>query len=153
MSFPRGSSFSQFGRAQPPPRPKERPVLAVGGRAIVTGRPGGVPLTDDAGTSAGATIPDGAQVEILAWRPRRGGTRYRVSSLDGRLEGWVGADSLTPCPPLKSAAAVEPSSPLALPIRAPRAMSARTRSAPALGDGAPIKTVTRAGKGTRIGTR
>jgi hypothetical protein len=158
MAFSRGSHFQPFPRSAPALRPKEGPVLAVGGRAIVTCQNGGrVTLTDEAGTSALAPIADGVEVEVLAWRPRRGATRYRVMSIDGGLEGWVGAVSLKACPPPpsppKAAGAGDSASRLGLPVRVARGVAPRTRSAPALAEGAAIKIVTRATKSTRIGTR
>lgn len=160
MPFPRGSHFHPFTRVPPPPFPKEGPALAVGGRVIVNCQSKGsdrVTLTDEHGTIARATIANGAEVEILAWRPRRGATRYRVISTDGQLEGWVGSASLKarplPPPPPKAVAPVAASSRLVLPIRGVRGVAPRTRSAPALADGAAIKTVTRATKNARIGTR
>ena len=120
-----------------------------------------VTLTNDAGTSAIATIPGGVEVEIVAWRPRRGATRYRVISTDGRLEGWVGAASLKACPapaPVKRAEPVVPPK-QTLPIRGARTATPRPRSTPGprstpvVAEGATIKTVSRTSKSTRIGTR
>lgn len=159
-SLPRGPNSPPFARMQPPPRPKEGPVLAVGGRAVVTSQAGGsdrVTLTDDNGTNALATLKDGVEVQVVAWRPRRGATRYRVVSLDGRFEGWLGAASLKPClppPPPPPVAVVAKPSP-ALPIRAARAATsprARTTT-PAIAKGAAIKSAARATKSRRIGTR
>jgi hypothetical protein len=75
------------------------PVLSVGRRVFVNSnsRSAGddrVALTDEAGTTVRGTLADGAEVEILAWRPRGAtGPRYRVHSEDGR-EGWLPADNL-----------------------------------------------------------
>src|SRR5438132_385651 len=81
MSLPRGSRFSPFASVRLP-TPKAPPPLGVGSRVTVTCRSDGsdrVTLTDDNGTSALATVAEGVEVEILAWRPRRGAdTRYRV---------------------------------------------------------------------------
>ena len=75
-------------------------MLGVGSRVLVTsgnGRSDQVTLTDDSGTSQLATVASGAEVEIVAWRPRRGGdTRYRVVTTNDRIEGWLGAASLQP---------------------------------------------------------
>ena len=61
-------------------------IFAVGRRVYVAGSgalDGRVALTDDAGENAVATVADGTEVEILAWRPRgSAGTRYRVRSHD-----------------------------------------------------------------------
>lgn len=161
MSLSRGpNSPPPFARIQPPPRPKEGPVLAVGGRALVTVAQGSssdrVTLTDDGGTSALATIPGGVEVEVVAWRPRRGATRYRIVSPDGRFDGWVGAANLKACPappPPKLVAPAEPPSRPALPIRAARATSPRTRSTPKIAEGPAIKAAARAPKSRRVSTR
>ena len=162
MSLSRGpNSPPPFARIQPPPRPKEGPVLAVGGRALVTAQGSSsdrVTLTDDGGTSALATIPDGVEVEIVAWRPRRGATRYRVVSPDGRFDGWVGAANLKACPAPpppapKVVATPEPPSRPALPIRAARATTARTRNTPALAEAPAIKAAARGSKNRRVSTR
>lgn len=97
MPFPRGSRFSSFPTTPSPGGTKAPPVLGVGWRVIVKSSSAGarVTLTDDSGVSAVATVPDGAEVEILAWRPHRGSdTRYRVVATGGGVEGWVGGTSL-----------------------------------------------------------
>ena len=75
-------------------------MLGVGSRVLVTsgnGRSDHVTLTDDSGTSMLGTVASGVEVEIVAWRPRRGGdTRYRVVTTRDRVEGWLGAASLQP---------------------------------------------------------
>jgi hypothetical protein len=49
--------------------------------------------------SALGTVSCGIEVEIVAWRPRRGGdTRYRVVPTTGGIEGWLGAANLQPRP-------------------------------------------------------
>jgi hypothetical protein len=56
-----------------------------------------VTLTDIEGTTPLATVADGLEVEILAWKPfGAGGIRYRVLSTKGGVEGWLGAASLRP---------------------------------------------------------
>lgn len=105
MPFPRGSRFPTLPGAPPPTGPKAPPVLGVGWRVIVKsqGGEGRVTLTDETGTSALATVEDGTEVEILAWRPHRGGdTRYRVVSTPGGVEGWLGGASLRARPPSPS---------------------------------------------------
>ena len=116
MSFQRANRFPSFPSAPPSPGSKAPPVLGIGSRVLVasrSGRSGQVTLTDDAGTSAVATVGDGVEVEILAWRPRRGGeTRYRVASTSGGVEGWLGVTSLRPrqpSPSAKPASAAAPS--------------------------------------------
>jgi len=115
-------------------------VLGVGSRVVVTsgnGRSDRVTLTDDSGTSMLATVASGVEVEIVAWRPRRGGDRrYRVVTTSDRIEGWLGAASLQPrqLPPApKSVAAavpprlVAPTRPAARPSAAMPASAKRTR--------------------------
>ena len=102
MSFPGGPSSARM------PAVRARyggPVLAVGHRVLVTGAsqpPGRVTLTDDNGDMALATLADGVEVEILAWKPRgSAGTRYRVKCTADRTEGWLSGTSLRPLPPTK----------------------------------------------------
>jgi hypothetical protein len=73
-----------------------------------------VTLTDDAGTEAVATVPEGVEVEILAWRPRGGETRYRVSCATGGVEGWLGVGSLerTEPPPARRVVPPAPQPPV-----------------------------------------
>jgi hypothetical protein len=72
-------------------------VFAVGRRVFVAcsgASLAGVTLTDDSGASAGGSLRDGAEVEIIAWRPLGSqGTRYRVRSSRG-VEGWLGVADL-----------------------------------------------------------
>src|SRR5262245_46969785 len=99
MPVPRGPRFPTYTDVRPPSS-KDRPVLGVGSRVTVisgNGRSDRVTLTDDSGTSMLATVAHGVEVEIVAWRPRRGGdTRYRVVTTGDRVEGWLGAASLQP---------------------------------------------------------
>jgi len=131
MRFPRGPGYVSVG-FRPSPEAKERPTLSVGSRVLVAARGGsdrGVSLTDDSGTSIVATVPDGTEVEVLAWRPRRGGdTRYLVAPRGGP-EGWLGASCLRPRPVAIPPKRVEPT-PASKPA-APPAASARPRRAPA----------------------
>jgi hypothetical protein len=64
----------------------------------------GVALTDEAGRAVSQRLPDGLEVEIVAWRPRgSGGTRYRVRATAIEADGWVSAAEvradLEPPPP------------------------------------------------------
>jgi len=72
-------------------------VFAVGRRVFVAGGGGGaarVTLTDDAERPL-ATLTDGAEVTIVAWRPGWAGTtRYSVRVTDSGLEGWLLAGDL-----------------------------------------------------------
>src|SRR5262245_58147797 len=99
MPIPRGPRLPRFTVVRPPSS-KDRPVLGVGSRATVVSRNGQsdhVTLTDDSGSGVLATIAHGVEVEIVAWRPGRGGdTRYRVATTGDRVEGWLGAASLQP---------------------------------------------------------
>jgi len=75
-------------------------VLPVGRRMFVNAANDpshGLVLTDDVGRTGTQRLADGAEVEILAWRPRGGSaTRYRVHSISADAEGWVGAEDLRP---------------------------------------------------------
>src|SRR2546428_12767481 len=90
---------------QPPGRTRgSGSVLAVGRRVLVScrgGATGRATLTDAKGTTPLATLPHGAEVEILGWQPRgASGTRYSIRSSESGVEGWVGGDSLrAPAPP------------------------------------------------------
>ena len=114
MRFPRGPRFPIFPAAAPSSDSKAQRVLGVGWRVIVSSQGGEdrVTLTDETGTSPLATVADGAEVEIVAWRPHRGSdTRYRVVSTGGGVEGWLGGASLrarAPSPPLTVARPVGP---------------------------------------------
>ena len=73
-------------------------VFAVGRRVFVscaTARASNVALTDDAGAVVCGNLRDGAEVEILAWRPLGSqGTRYLVRSSSKGIEGWLGTANL-----------------------------------------------------------
>src|SRR5438128_1056016 len=75
--------------------------------------PARVPLTDYAGTNALATLADGNEVEILAWRPGGSGTRYRVRSAPDGLEGWLGVGNLRSARSAVSPAPTAPARPAA----------------------------------------
>ena len=118
--------FSQsFRRPSPSPARARGPVLAVGRRVYVARSedgPARVPLTDYAGANALATLADGNEVEILAWRPGGHGTRYRVRSTPDGLEGWLGVGNLRSA---RSAVSPTPTAPTA--PAAPAAGSALPR--------------------------
>jgi hypothetical protein len=78
------------------PLPKTRPatILSVGRRAYVNCR-GRVALALDDGRNSPNSLADGAEVEILAWRPLGNrGTRYRVRAQQDGHEGWLAAEAL-----------------------------------------------------------
>ena len=125
MAFPRGPRFPIFPAAAPSSNSKAQRVLGVGWRVIVNspGSEDRVTLTDETGTSALATVAHGAEVEILAWRPHRGGdTRYRVVSTGGGVEGWLGGASLRARPP-------SPSLTVAAPVGPPKTVTASPKRA------------------------
>jgi len=91
MAFPRGPL-----RAPAPVRIRVS-VFAVGRRVYVAcagDRSACVTLTD-ADERPLATLRDGTEVAILAWRPGWGGTtQYRVRATDSGLEGWLRVGNL-----------------------------------------------------------
>ena len=87
------------GALRAPARPRIRvSVFAVGRRVYVAcagDRSAHVLLTDDAGNTPLASLGDGAEVAVLAWRPGWSGTtRYRVRATDSGLEGWLPVGNL-----------------------------------------------------------
>jgi hypothetical protein len=73
------------------------PVFAIGRRVRVAcpvNSARRVTLTDDLGTNMVGTLSDGSEVEILAWRPLGGGTRYQVRATRNNLEGWLAVGDL-----------------------------------------------------------
>jgi hypothetical protein len=98
-------------------------VFAVGRLVYVACLGGGsarVTLTDDAGTTPLATLGDGTEVAILAWRPgSSGAARYRVRATASSLEGWLPVGNLrstptavaSPPPPAAPPPAVRPEPP------------------------------------------
>ena len=88
----------RFSRApiRTPARPSIRvAVFAVGRRAYIAGaRSARVTLTDGAEKPL-ASLSEGAEVTILAWRPGwAGATRYCVRVMDSGVEGWLPAGDL-----------------------------------------------------------
>src|SRR5262245_40914820 len=85
-------------RAHSPSRPSGAPVLAVGQRVFVhcgADRTGSVVLDDDNGHPSQASLADGVEVEVIAWRPRgASGTRYRIRAAGDGADGWVHASNL-----------------------------------------------------------
>lgn len=97
MPFP-GANFRSAASA--PPRARgPRVVFAVGRRVFVAcagERLAHVNLTDGAGTTSCGSLNNGAEVEIVAWRPLGSqGTRYLVRASSGKgIEGWIGVGNL-----------------------------------------------------------
>ena len=115
-----------FSRAslRAPARPRVRvDVFAVGRRIYIAGA--GAPsarvtLTDDGGDRPLASLPEGAEVTVVAWRPGWAGTtRYCVRVSDSDLEGWL------PVGDLRSTKAAIPSPSAAPPPAAARPTAAR----------------------------
>ena len=111
MAVPRGAFSRPFMHTPPSRDHGDGNVLAVGWRVRVTspaGRGHRVSLTDSEGTTTVTTLPDGTEVEILAWRPRRSGaTLYRVQPTSGGKEGWLSGSSLK-APPAPAPQKVRP---------------------------------------------
>ena len=89
-------AFTSSRRSIAPPR--LRVVLAVGQRVFVNSSdvpPRPVALGDENGKLfSGASLIDGVEVEVVAWRPRGpSDTRYRVRAADG-ADGWLAAGNL-----------------------------------------------------------
>lgn len=74
------------------------PVLAVGSRALVTGREPGqrkVALLDAADMPTAKELSVDTEVEVVAWKPRsQAGTRYLVRVVASGAEGWLGTESV-----------------------------------------------------------
>ena len=71
-------------------------VLAIGRQAFVNGsgsREKQASLVDETGTTLGALV-DGAEVEIVAWKPRGNATQYFVRTVAGEVTGWLGVAQL-----------------------------------------------------------
>ena len=78
------------------PLQKAKPstILSVGRRAYDNCR-GRIALAEDDGRTSPNSLPDGAEVEVLAWRPLGArGTRYSVRAQQDGHEGWLAADAL-----------------------------------------------------------
>lgn len=90
-------AFSPSFRHPPPGRAKVS-VFAVGSRMYIAcagGPRARVTLTDEGGATSVASVTDGTEVDIVAWRPRGShGTRYCVRSSREGFEGWLPAVNL-----------------------------------------------------------
>jgi len=114
MAFPRGPL-----RAPAPVRIRVA-VFAVGRRVYVAcagDRLARVMLTDDGGKRPLASLGDGAEVTILAWRPGwAGNTQYRVRATDSGLEGWLPVGNLRGTEAATSSAPTAPPPPPVSPV-------------------------------------
>jgi hypothetical protein len=150
-------AFHSSRRSIAPP-PRLTVVLAIGQRVFVNSTdvpPRPVALGDETGVlCSGACLIDGAEVEVLAWRPRGASdTRYRVRAADG-VDGWLGAGNLrrTLAPP------PAPSSPTPAQVAVPAEGDARPfgrRSHVATHSPAPLSSPATAepSRGRRFGER
>jgi hypothetical protein len=98
-------------RSRPSGRPASgAPVFAVGRRVFVhCEQRGPLVLDDENGHASHATLADGVEVEVIAWRPRGvSGTRYRIRAGADGVDGWVHASNLrtTLAPPPAPAPAI-----------------------------------------------
>ena len=159
MSVPRDPGWHRFSRARASHPPNDGPVHAAGWRVVVTCPGGGskrVTLTDSDATTALDTVAAGVEVEILAWQPSTKGTRYRVRSTDGGVEGWIGAASLKPRlrPPSSAVAGTAaPSARMKMPVRGPKDAPPRTQTPPPSAQRAATNVVRRVPKSAKRGSR
>jgi hypothetical protein len=98
-------------------------VFAVGRRVYVAcagDRSARVTLTDEADRRPLASLGDGTEVAILAWRPSwAGNTRYRVRATDSGVEGWLPVGNLRSTEAAISSAPTAPPPPVRpAPLRA-----------------------------------
>lgn len=136
MAAPRGAFSRPFLHIPSPRDHGDGNVLAVGWRVLVAspeGKGHRVALMDSEGTTTVTTLPHGAEVEILAWRPRRSGaTMYRVQPTSGGKEGWVSGASLkarpAPAPRPAPKPAAQPAPVKVRPIVAARPQPAAKRA-------------------------
>ena len=126
-------SFTSRRFVHEPARQSKEAVLAVGMRAIVRTHGEGlgrVSLTDEDGTASLGNLADGVQVEVTAWRPRRGmGALYRVRPVQGGTEGWMSTSNLEAVPVPRERPAPQKPAPAAAPrAKAPAPKAKRTRT-------------------------
>jgi len=117
MSFQRGL------RRAPIPARDRGVVWAVGRRVSVTSTEGfqaRVGLMTEDGNPSRASLANGAEVEVVGWRPSGSrGVRYQVRATTGGLEGWVAAGSLRDPAAAESPAVVATEQPAASVIDVP----------------------------------
>ena len=116
-----------FVRSQDRRSSTDAVVHAVGQRVYVN-RSGGavahVDLMNEEGTAPIARLADGAEVMIVAWKPRGAtGTRYCVRCTADGVEGWLQAGNLRRARTATVTAA--PAAPPAKPARAPSPVDTR----------------------------
>ena len=91
-------AFSRGPMRAPTPTRTRGAVFAIGRLVHVTspaGRSMSVSLTDDTGDKCLASLGDGTEVAIVAWRPNGAtGTRYCVRTTDSAVEGWIPVGNL-----------------------------------------------------------
>jgi hypothetical protein len=88
-------SFAQRSSSRRPST--DTVVYGVGQRVYVSrsGATSHVDLMNDDGTAAVAKLLDGAEVMVVAWKPRGAtGTRYCVRCTSDGREGWLAAANL-----------------------------------------------------------
>jgi len=114
MGFPRGPLRT------PAPIRIRVAVFAVGRRVYVAcagDRSARVTLTDEASKRPLASLGDGTEVVILAWRPGSAGTTlYRVRATDSGVEGWLPVDKLRSTETAISPAPTAPPAPPVPPV-------------------------------------
>jgi len=91
--------FPSRNRSVPRLPSRKTPVIAVGQRVFVNcpdGPSGSVVLAGASGKVRTATqLPDGVEVEVVAWRPRVAGDAfYRVRAPSNGADGWLPAGNL-----------------------------------------------------------
>lgn len=114
-------AFSRGPMRAPAPTRTRGAVFAIGRLVHVTspaGRSMSVSLTDDTGDKCLASLGDGTEVAIVAWRPNGAtGTRYCVRTTDSAVEGWLPVGNLrskepivpvSPKPPVVTVSAAAP---------------------------------------------
>ena len=94
MAFSQSPFVSRAPRLQPAESAEASYVFGIGSRAFVANQNGDVSLDDGSGKTAVGELADGAEVEIIAWRPRRAATLYHVRATESRIEGWLCVTSL-----------------------------------------------------------
>jgi hypothetical protein len=130
-------------------------TIAVGQRVFVNcpgDRSGAVPLVDETGRIFSTIrLSDGAEVEVVAWRPRVGSdAHYRVRVALSGADGWLPAVNLrkvlVPIPPPERTAATAPAVDAGGTRFGQRPRPPITTSLPAAPQAAPV-----AGGGRRFG--